>query len=186
VTAGWFATVASNTPYEGAFLSVRVDEVAMPDGTTAHREVIGHLGAVAVVPVMDDGTVVLLKQYRHAIGRYNVEIPAGKLDVEGEDFEAAAQRELVEEIGHRAGRLDHLTTFLNSAGWTDEVTHVYLGRELEGATPPPEFQPKAEEADMEVLRLPMSECLAMVDEGSLTDAKTVIGLLLAARRLGLR
>lgn len=179
--SGWFETVSSERPYEGGFFSVRSDEVRMPDGGTARRDVVEHTGAVAVVPIMDDGTVVLLRQYRHPIGGYAIEIPAGKLDVDGEDVAGAAQRELAEEIGHHAGRLDKLLTFHNSVGWTDEVTHLFVGRDLEGVDRPSGFEAKGEEADMEILRLPMDACLEMIADGSITDAKTVIGLLRAGR-----
>lgn len=178
--SGWFETVSSERPYDGGFFRVRADEVAMPGGGTARREVVEHRGAVAVVPLMDDGTVVLLRQYRHALGTYVVEIPAGKLDVDGEEAAEAANRELVEEIGHRAGVLRHLVTFHNSVGWTDEVTHVFVGTQLEGADRPSGFSPSGEEADMEVLRWPLADAVAAIADGTITDAKTIIGLRLAA------
>lgn len=177
----WFETRHSEVRYDG-LSRVRVDLVAMPDGSTGEREVVVHPDAVAVVPVMDDGTVVLLRQYRHPFGDYQLEIPAGKLDVDGEGVEAAAQRELGEEAGLRAGRLERLTVLRNSAGWTDEQTHVYLGTELAAATPSDEFEAHAEEADMEVVRLPLDAAVAQVEAGALADAKTALGLLLAARR----
>lgn len=178
--SGWFETVSSTVEWSALF-SVRSDEVTMPDGGTSTRYVVEHPGAVAVVPIMDDGTVVLLRQYRHPIGGYAIEIPAGRLDVAGEDPAEAAQRELAEEIGHRAGRLDPLGTFHNSVGWTDEVTHLYVGRQLEGVDRPAGFEPKGEEQDMELVRLPMDACLEMIADGSITDAKTIIGLLRAPR-----
>lgn len=175
----WFEVVESRVEYRG-FSTVRTDVVAMPDGSRSEREVVEHLSAVAVVPVMDDDTVVLLRQYRHPVGRYLLEIPAGILDVDGEAEADAAHRELVEETGLRAGRLDHLTTFHNSAGWTDERTTVYLGRDLAEAPQPDDFEPAAEEADMEVVRLPLAAAVEAVRAGEITDAKTVVGLLLAA------
>lgn len=175
----WFEVKSSRVVHDG-WSRVRVDEVAMPDGSVSDREVVEHTSAVAVVPLMDDGTVVLLRQYRHAVGGYLLEIPAGILDVEAEPEPDAAQRELAEEVGLRAGRLDHLTTFWNSAGWCDERTHVYLGRELVEAERPDGFVLEAEEADMEVVRLPLDDAVAAVRDGSITDAKTVVGLLMAA------
>lgn len=180
--SGWFETVSSEHPYAGGFFQVRADEITMPDGGTARREVVEHNGAVAVVPLMDDGTVVLLRQYRHALGTYVIEIPAGKLDVDGEEPEEAANRELVEEIGHRAGKLTHLSSFHNSVGWTDEVTHVWMGTQLEGAERPAGFTASGEEADMELLRWPMDVALEAVRDGTITDAKTIIGLLGASAR----
>ena len=178
--ANWFQVLDSRVEYTG-FSTVRTDVVVMPDGSRTEREVVEHLSAVAVVPVLDDDTVVLLRQYRHPVGRYMLEIPAGILDVDGEAEDAAAHRELVEETGLRAGTLEHLTTFHNSAGWTDERTTVYLGRDLVEAPQPDGFEPAAEEADMEVVRLPLAAAVDAVAAGEITDAKTVVGLLLAVR-----
>lgn len=181
---GWFETVDAEVVYEGIFARVRRDRVRMPDGHIAEREVVEQHDAAAVVPVFGDGTVVLLRQYRHPVGRYVLEIPAGKLDVEGERVEDAARRELTEETGLQADSLEHLTTFANSAGWTDEATHLYLARGLQAVGAPDDFTPKAEEADMEVVRLPLDDVLADVRAGDIIDAKTVIGLLLTGERLG--
>jgi 8-oxo-dGTP pyrophosphatase MutT (NUDIX family) len=177
---GWFRTLDRQVVYDG-WSTVRVDQVRMPDGAQAEREVVEHMSAVAVVPVFDDGTVALLRQYRHPVGRYLLEIPAGVLDVDGEAEDDAAQRELAEEMGLRAGRLEHLTTFENSAGWSTERTHVYLGRDLAPTPLPDGFEPEHEEADMEVVRLPLDAAVDGVRRGEVTDAKTVIGLLLAVR-----
>lgn len=179
--AGWFETLSSETVYEG-FSTVRRDEVRMPDGSTAVREYVEHDDAVGVVPIMEDGSVLLVKQYRHPLGRYLLEIPAGKLDRDGEPPEEAARRELVEEVGYRAGRLDELLHFENSAGWTTESTTLYLATELSEAPAPPGFEPEDEEADMEVVRIPFEDAVELARTGSLTDAKTVLGLLLAADR----
>lgn len=176
----WYETLDSRVVYDGRS-TVRVDTVRMPDDDHAEREIVDHMSAVAVVPVLGDGTVVMLRQYRHAVGQYLLEIPAGVLDVEGEDEADAAQRELAEEVGMRAGRLEHVTTFHNSAGWTTERTHVFVGRDLEEVPRPEGFDLEHEEADMEVVRLPLDDAVAAVAAGEITDAKTVIGLLLAAR-----
>lgn len=178
--AGWFEVVGSQVVHDG-WSRVRVDTVVMPDGARVDREVVEHVSAVAVVPLLPDGTVVLVRQYRHAVAGYLLEIPAGILDVDGEPEADAAQRELAEEIGMRAERLDHLTTFYNSAGWCTEQTHVYLGRDLADAPLPDGFVPEAEEADMEVVRLPLDAAVEAVHRGEITDGKTVVGLLLAER-----
>ncbi len=180
--AGWFETLERHTAYEG-WSRVHVDQVRMPDGAVVQREVVEHRGAVAVVPLLDDGSVVLLRQYRHAVGGYVLEIPAGKLDVDGEAPTDAAQRELVEEIGMRAGSLVELTTILNSAGWTDETTSIHLGRRLVEAPRPADFALEAEEADMEILRLPLTDAIEAVSTGTIRDAKTVVGLLLTQQAL---
>lgn len=173
----WFETVESDVVYDG-YSRVRVDHVRMPDGTVAEREVVEHMDAVAVVPLMDDGTVVMLRQYRHPFGRYVLEIPAGKCDVDGEAPDRTAHRELREEIGMRAEHLRHLVTFQNSSGWATEQTSVYLATGLVPAETPADFAAEAEEADMEIVRLPLSEVRAMAQRGELTDAKSLIGILL--------
>lgn len=178
----WFERLQRETVYEG-YSTVHRDRIRFPSGEEGVREVVEHMDAVAVVPVMDDGSVLLLKQYRHPVERYVLEIPAGKLDVEGEPPAEAARRELREEIGHDAERLEHLTTFLNSAGWNTERTAVYLGTALVEADAPEGFEPEGEEADMEIVRLPLADAVAEVRRGSIVDAKTVIGLLLAADRV---
>lgn len=156
----------------------------MPDGSVGEREVVEQPDAVGVVPLVGDGTVLLLRQYRHPFGEYMLEIPAGKLDREGEDREGAAARELTEETGFVADRLEPLFSFRNSAGWTDEVTHLFLARGLSNAGVPDDFTPKAEEADMELVRMPLPDALAAVRDGTISDAKTVIGLLLATAPQG--
>jgi 8-oxo-dGTP pyrophosphatase MutT (NUDIX family) len=175
---GWFETVSHDTVYRG-FSTVHRDEVRMPDGRTAVREYVEHDDAVAVVPLLDDGSVLLLRQYRHPVGRYVLEIPAGKMDVAGEDPAETGRRELVEEAGHTADELVPLVTFENSAGWSTERTHLFLGRRLRPATRPDGFEPEAEEADMEIVRLPLADAVAMARAGELSDAKTLVGLLLA-------
>lgn len=179
--AAWFETLDSRVVHDG-WSTVRVDTIRMPDGDEAEREVVEHVSAVAVVPLYADDTVALLRQYRPAVGQYLLEIPAGILDVEGEAEPDAAQRELAEEVGLHAGRLDHLTTFHNSAGWSTERTHVYLGRDLAEVASPEGFEPAHEEADMEIVRLSLEAAVEGITRGEITDAKTVVGLLLAARR----
>jgi len=181
-TPAWFDTRDSRTVHEG-FSTVRIETVVTPDGRVVEREVADHDDAVAIVPVTDAGEVLLLKQYRQPLRAYLLEIPAGTMDVAAEDPEVTAQRELQEEIQHRAADLRLLTTFHNSAGWTTERTHVYLGTGLSEAQAPTDFAPKAEEADMEVVVLPYAVALDRVRTGELTDAKTVIGLLLAEEHL---
>lgn len=178
----WFETLRHDTVHDG-YSQVHRDVVRMPDGTEQVREYVEHFDAVAVVPVLDDSSVLLLKQYRHPLQRYLLEIPAGKLDEEGEAPEDAARRELREEVGHDAEELIELARFANSAGWTTETTTVYLGRRLHEAEAPEDFERRAEEADMEVVRIPFADALAEARSGNLIDAKTVIGLLLAAEHL---
>lgn len=174
---------SSRLAYDGVLSRVRVDTVRFPDGSVAEREVVEHPGAVAVVAVGDDRAVVLVRQYRHAVGGPMLEVPAGKLDVESEDHAATARRELAEEVGLEADRWDELAVFDNSAGWTTERTAIFLATGLRACAAPDGFTATHEEADIEVVRVPLDEAIAMVERGELTDAKTVLGVLLAARRL---
>ena len=175
---GWFDRVDRDVVHDG-WLRVTRDRVRSPDGTVVDREVVHTDDAAAVVPVMDDGTVVLLRQYRHPIGGYLLEIPAGKCDVAGEDPADVARRELREEAGLGVGDLRLLTTFVNSAGMTGERTTVFLGTGIHEVERPEDFVAEAEEADLEIVRLPLDAAVAAVRDGTITDAKTVIGLLLA-------
>lgn len=176
-----FSVESSRSAYDGALSRVRVDRVRMPDGAVVEREVVEHPDAVAVV-ALDGDDVVLLRQYRHPVGRELLEIPAGKLDEPGESPSDAAGRELVEETGLAPEGLEELLTFHNSAGWCDEATTVYLAPAVHAAAAPEGFAPHGEEAHMQVVRLPLSEALERARRGEITDAKTVIGLLLAAGR----
>ncbi|MBW3601830.1 MAG: NUDIX hydrolase [Actinobacteria bacterium] len=173
---------SSETVYDGVLSRARMDRVRMPDGHTRAREVMEHVPAVAVVAV-DQGCVVLVRQYRHPLREWLLEVPAGLLDIEGEAPDDAARRELIEEVGLEPGRLDELVTFANSAGWTDERTTVYLATDLRPASPPDDFSADAEEAGMQVVRMRLDEAVARARRGDLCDAKTVIGLLLAQARL---
>ena len=178
-----YDVLASEVAYDSGFTRVRVDRVRMPGGE-ATREVVETADAVAAVALDGDGRVVLVEQYRHPLGARAWELPAGKLDVEGEDTEAACQRELAEEVGLRAGRLELLGTFANSAGWTSERTTLYLASELTAVGPPAGFTADHEEADLAVRRVLLDDAVAEVEDGTITDGKTVVGLLLAARRRG--
>lgn len=178
---GHYEVKSSHVAHHGVFLRVRVDEVAMPDGTVRRREVVETQPAVAVVALDDQGRVTLLRQYRHPLAQRVLEVPAGKLDVEGEEPLAAARRELAEEAGLAAGTWELLTRFQNSGGWTDEHTSVYLATDLRPVAQPHGFEAEAEESDMEVLRVQLDDAIGLVQNGEISDAKTVIGLLLAAR-----
>lgn len=176
----WYETRGEEVVYDG-FIRVRRDTIATPDGDVAEREVAVRDDAVAVV-ALRGGDVVLLRHYRHPHGRYLLEIPAGMLDKEGESREQAARRELAEEAGLDAGPMEELITFQNSGGWTNESTTVFLAPDVREGERPDGFTPEHEEADLEIVRLPLDEAVARVRAGTITDAKTVIGLLLAQGR----
>ena len=150
-----------------------------PTGEEFSRDIVHHPGAVAVVPLHDDGTVTLVRQFRAALERELLELPAGLRDVAGEADEDTAARELVEEAGLAAGSLEHLVSFVNSPGFCDEDVAVFLATELSDV---PHDRQGTEEHAMTLERLPLEEAIDLVTSGEITDAKTIIGLTLAARR----
>jgi ADP-ribose pyrophosphatase len=170
--------------HQGHIWRVVVADFESPTGERFERDVVRSPGAVGVVPVRFDvegnPVVVLVRQYRPALDRELDEIPAGMRDVDGEDPAETARRELAEECGLSAGRLELLTAFENSAGMTDAVTHVYLALDLK-AVPSKAHGP--EEDHMTVHAVGFAEALARIEAGQITDAKTVVGLLLADRWL---
>ena len=172
--------VNSRTIYEGRIVRFRVDTVALPDGSTTMREVIGTPGAVVIVPVTDDGQVRMVRQYRSAIGEFLLELPAGTLEPD-ETPEQAAPRELAEETGDRAARWQWLSGFFTVPGVCDEYIHLYLATDL---TPGHTNQDTDE--FIEVVTIPLDEAQVMIREGEIRDAKTIIGLLMAARLEGIQ
>lgn len=164
--------------YKGRIVDLGLEEVVLPNGVTVNLEIIRHPGACAVVPLHEDGTVTLIHQHRHAAGGLIYEIPAGVLEA-GEAPETCAARELAEEVQLQAGKLTRLTSIHTTPGFTDEVIHLFLATELSVA----EGQPEADEV-LRAVRVPLAEALAWVEQGRITDAKTICGLLLTARRLG--
>ncbi len=154
-----------------------------PAGVAFDRDIVRHPGAVAVVAVTDDDTVVLVRQYRPAIDQWILEIPAGTCDVPGEAPEETGRRELAEEVGVAAVRLELLTRCANSPGFCDQRTWVYLAT---GLRPVPVARQGVEEGYMRVERVPLSRFDAMVDDGSIIDSTTILGVGLARRRLRAR
>ncbi len=179
----WFTTLEARDVHSG-FSRVRVETVRMPDGSEVEREIVDHDNAVAVVALTKSRDIVVLRQYRQPRREYVLEVPAGTLDIAGEDPIEAAHRELAEEAQHEAETLVLLTTFYNSAGWSTEKTHVYLADPVVSCAPPDGFQAEAEEADMEVVLLPFDEVVGLARRGEIPDAKTALGVLLAAEHLG--
>ena len=151
-----------------------------PDGETYQREVVRHPGAVVVVPAGDSGTFLLVKQYRAAAGAELLEVPAGKRDVAGEPPEVTAARELAEEIGKSATQLKLLARFYNSPGFCDEMTHLYLAS---GLSDVPLDRHGVEEHHMSVVEVSFADVDTMIEKGDIVDAKSIIGLTLALKRL---
>ena len=175
-----FTKTGERVLHEGYVITLVTATFEGPAGEVMERDVVHHPGAVAVVAV-DGGEVVLVRQYRPVMEREMLEIPAGKLDVLGEDRQAAARRELVEEAGLYARDLVEMGRFHNSIGFCDEETTVYLATDLKATAPE---AASVEEQYLTVERVPIGEVEGLIADGTITDAKTVIGLLQALRRLG--
>ena len=163
--------------YKGRVVHLTVEEITLPNGHRMEIEIIRHPGASAVVPLTAEEEVILIRQYRHAVGGYIYEVPAGKLDA-GEPPEVCAARELTEEAGVVAGRLTRLASIVTTPGFTDEVIHLYLAEDLSPAA-------SRHEPDevITLLRRPLHETLAMIARGEITDAKSICALFLADRTL---
>ena len=167
----------SQKVFEGRVVNVTVDTVSEGE-LTYQREVVHHNGSAVIVPVFDDGTVALVRQYRHPAVKYLLEVPAGTL-AKGERPELGAARELKEELGLVAARLEKLSEFFVSPGFCEEKMWVYLATELSEGE-----QALEEDEIIDVVRLPIADALEMITSGEIEDAKTIIGLMLAAPRVG--
>jgi ADP-ribose pyrophosphatase len=177
-----FRKLAEREIYRGHLISVGSATFESPSGQQFGRDVVHHPGAVSVVPVIEEGAaVVMVRQFRAAIESDLLEIPAGKRDVEGEPPEVTARRELEEEIGMRAGRLEKLAEFYNSPGFCDEHSFVYMGLDLEQVGRPDPQGP--EEEVMTIERVVLDEVPDLIAAGRITDAKSIIGLCLAREAL---
>jgi 8-oxo-dGDP phosphatase len=179
--AGDYRVLGTETVYEGRVISVVRDTVAMPGGGDSVREVVRHPGAVAVVALTDDGDVVLLRQYRHPVGGYLWELPAGLRDAEGEAPLLTARRELAEEVRMAAERWSLLTTTFSTPGFCDELVLVYLAEGLSDVDRPEGFTVEHEELDMTVELVPLTDAVQRVFDGSIRNSAAVIGLLAAAQ-----
>jgi len=169
--------VSGERVLDGLIIKVDRDTVTLPDGNTSMREIVRHPGAAAVVPVLDSGKVVMVRQYRYSIGEATLEIPAGKLD-DGEEVLTCAHRELKEETGFDAGEMVKLLPFVSSPGFTDEVIHIYLARGLrpgEAGGDDDEF--------IETEEVALDTLIDMILAGRIGDGKTVAGILAAAEYL---
>lgn len=167
--------LASTAAYRGRLLEVREDEVRLPDGKTATREYVVHPGAAVILPLFEDGGVLLERQFRYPLRKHFYELPAGKLDP-GEPPLETAKRELREETGYDASRWDHLCTMHPCIGYSDEIVDLFLARGLSFSGTDLD-----EEEFLETLIVPLDEALAWIRNGRITEVKTIAGLLWAER-----
>jgi ADP-ribose pyrophosphatase len=162
--------------YAGRVLSLDVDEVSEPGGVTGTREVVRQTGSVAALPVLDDGRIVLVRQYRYAVSNFVWELPAGRRDP-SESPEAGARRELEEEVGLRAASLEPISTFWTTPGFCDEVMHLFRATGLESIPARPEADERIEPGTFT-----LDEAMAMVTRGEIREGKTLVALLLERAR----
>jgi ADP-ribose pyrophosphatase len=170
-----FEVLASERPFRGHVVTVRVDRIRDPEGHEASREVVEHPGAVAALVTDADGRILLVEQWRQAMGRRVLEIPAGKYDVEGEPVETALRRELAEELGVEGGTLTWLASFATTPGWSDEIVDLFL---VEGVRPIKGERPAAdwEERGLEVVAVDFDEAVRRTTGPEPSDAKTLVAL----------
>ncbi len=171
-------TVSSEKLLDGRLLHVYRDVARLPDGSTSVREWIQHPGASAVVALFEDETALMIRQFRYPPRRVFLEVPAGKLDADGEDPADAARRELEEETGYRAGTLEKLGATYPCIGYSDEVIHLFLARDLTEGT-----RALADGEHLDVVRMPFADLVAQAKKGEIADAKSALALLLADAHL---
>ncbi len=165
-------TIESRRIYEGRALKLRVDTVVLPGGRVSSREIVEHSGAVAIVPLDSGMNVLMVRQYRKPVEQPLLEVPAGGLD-EGEEPEACAHRELREETGYLAARMEALASFFTTPGFCDEVMHAFLATGLTPGVADPD-----EDENIEVVPVPLDRVLSMIQQGEIRDAKSIAALLL--------
>lgn len=169
--------IASKPTYDGRLLHVREDRVRLPNGKESIREYIVHPGAVVVVPILENGEVLFVRQFRYPLRREFLELPAGKIDP-GEDTLLCGQRELREETGYEAAEWAYLTTIHPCIGYSDERILIYLARNMT------EYQHRRDEDEfLENIRLPLEDAMRAVREGRISDVKTLVGLFWAEKVL---
>ena len=170
-------TIESDLVFDGTLLKVRKDHALLPNGGTSTREWIKHPGACAVVPVYDNGDVMLVQQFRYGAQQVFIEVPAGKID-SGEAPDITAARELEEEVGLRCGNLIYLGHQYPAIGFSDEILHNYLAVDLQ------EVPDKRDHDEfVEKLRVPLDQALEWVFDGTINDAKSIIALIMASKKL---
>ncbi len=166
-------TIHSEPIFQGKVISLKVDDVLLPNGKESKREIINHPGAVAIIPITDNGKLILVEQYRKALERSIIEIPAGKLE-KGEAPERTARRELEEETGYGCHELVYLQSFSTSPGFADEIVHLYVAKQLYKIEQKAELD---EDEFVSLMEVTIEEAEQMVKEQKIYDAKTAFAVL---------
>lgn len=169
-------TVASQTIYTGRIVTLRIDQVRYPDGKVHPFEIIDHRNAVTIIPVDAQGQVWFVRQYRHPAGKDLLELPAGVCEA-GEDPQVSALRELREETGMAANKLEKIGSFWLAPGYTTEYMHVFIARELY-----PSPLPGDDDESIQIERLPLEQAVTLAEQGQFEDAKSLVALLWARRQ----
>ncbi len=167
----------SELVYSGKLIKVRLDEVKLPNGKTSKREIVLHRGAVAIL-ALDNNNILLIRQYRHAARKFMWEIPAGTLE-EGEDPLECAKRELLEETGYIANKIEKLIQFYVAVGYCTEIIYLFIAKELKKLS-----QRTEEDESIDVHMIPIDKAMEMIKNNEIEDAKTIIGILMMKNVLG--
>ena len=173
--------ISSEAVFDGVLLHVRKDNVELPNGHESVREWTEHPGASAVIPLLPDNQIILVRQFRYAVGKVTLEVPAGKLDKVGEDPLECAKRELSEETGYTAGKIWKLTTIATTVGFSNEYIHLYAASDLTAGA----IHPDSDEF-INVVKVPLTAALQMVESGKIFDAKSAVSILLLAKQVFLK
>ncbi len=169
--------ISSETIASGGMLTVKRDQVRLPNGNTSQREYVVHPGAVVVMPILPNGNVILEKQFRYALNSVFIELPAGKIDA-GEDILVTGQRELLEETGFTAKNWVNLGHQHPCIGYSNEIIHMYLARDLSAGA-----HKRDEDEHLEVINVSFGECMKMIQSGQISDGKTIVALFFADKYL---
>ncbi len=172
-------TIQSKPIYDGKIISLQVDDVLLPDGNESKREIVKHPGAVALLPITNDGKIIVVKQYRKALERTIIEIPAGRIEP-NEDPKVTAIRELEEETGYGAKEVSYIQSFATSPGFADEIIHLYVAKELYAIENPADGD---EDEFIEQFEITIEEAEEMIAKGEIYDAKTAFAILYAKYEL---
>jgi ADP-ribose pyrophosphatase len=173
-------TLRSEKRYSGTVFNLVIDEVEYPSGNRGVREVAEHAGGAVVVPLLDDGSVLLVNQFRYPVKKKLFELPAGKL-APGEDPQACAARELEEETGYTAGTLTKLTAIYTSPGFCSEQLHLYVATHLQKS--PTGQRLEEGEMDLTVKAIPIDEVIEMIERQDIVDGKTICGIFMVERQI---